>query len=1028
MKRVIILWTILLPAWLFGQDPPYPTPPTAATNINAAEYFFDTDPGFGNGTAISGFTSGLNLVFSNITIDLSALTDGVHILFLRTQNADGEWSQTSSRIILLEPDYEPVPDPLPPPTVITDAEYFFDTDPGFGSGVPISITDGLDINQGVNLDTSSLPAGVHTVFLRTLDDAGNWSQTSNKIFLLEPGYPSEPSAATNIIAAEYFTSGPGLGGTPGFGNGTAIPVNTPGLDLTLNPSLSLTGLSNGINYIYIRTQNADGEWSQTSIKEITILNDPIYPNAPDPAPDITLVEYFFDTDPGFGQGTSISIQSGQNINLSNTIDVSSLGEGVHFLFLRSRNSDGEWSQTSAIQFDIILDFTYPVSPDAPTNIVAAEYFIDSDPGFGNGTDITALAPGLDISLTNIPIDPSSLAIGTHYLFIRTQNADGEWSQTSSKEFLVIAPTDCTSTSIWNGSSWSNGVPDSSTKAVINGNFTLAADTEWCKLEVLSNTFSINEGAKLTLNDTNESLDVNASGELFIEGIVSASGNIENNGNIVFKSNSSTSGQLDIFPLSASISGSVITERYMSAHRAFRFVTSSVTSSSSIRDTWQQGGLNPTDAGFQASIGTHITGAGGAANGFDTTPSNNPSLFTYNNATGAYTAVSNTSSNTLTAGQAYALFIRGDRTIDLNSNTSTATETTLSASGSLLQGPQATTGPNLQALSTSPESFSLVANPYQAIVDFNALSFSGGVNSNFLYVFDPSAPNFGNFITLENPQDASDMFIRPGQSFFVVNQTTVTTPSITFNEDDKATSGAPGTTVFSDNTLALANLEMYNSSNERVDVLKLRFQDNASNGIDNFDALKLENNGENLAALVNAKSYAIERRDTPQQNDVVVLSVDNYLDTQYLFKLVTENWDEAINVYVVDNYLNTSTLIQATQDFSFTVDANIPESSAEDRFSLVFENTTLGTTDNTFGSSFSLYPNPTKDGLFSLRTPGLTGEVDVQISNVLGQEVQTQTLSVIGNEVNVNAQDLASGVYLVKLSQNDHSFTSKVIIE
>ena len=67
-------------------------------------------------------------------------------------------------------------------------------------------------------------------------------------------------------------------------------------------------------------------------------------------------------------------------------------------------------------------------------------------------------------------------------------------------------------------------------------------------------------------------------------------------------------------------------------------------------------------------------------------------------------------------------------------------------------------------------------------------------------------------------------------------------------------------------------------------------------------------------------------------------------------------------------------------------------------------------------------------LVSLRTPGLTGEVDVQISNVLGQEVQTQTLSVIGNEVNVNAQDLASGVYLVKLFQNDHSFTSKVIIE
>jgi len=174
--------------------------------------------------------------------------------------------------------------------------------------------------------------------------------------------------------------------------------------------------------------------------------------------------------------------------------------------------------------------------------------------------------------------------------------------------------------------------------------------------------------------------------------------------------------------------------------------------------------------------------------------------------------------------------------------------------------------------------------------------------------------------------------------------------------------------------------------------------------------------------------SVDRRAIPQSNEVVPLETFQYQGVQYEFRLVTENWDNAIDVFVQDNYLNTTTPIDPSQGYSFTVDNNIPGSIATDRFSLVFDNTTLNVTDNAFGNNFNVYPNPTKNGLFNITTPGLSGEVNIEISNILGQVVKSDTHQVAGNEVSVYAQNLSSGVYLIKLSQGNQSYTAKVIIE
>jgi ABC-type polysaccharide transport system permease subunit len=95
---------------------------------------------------------------------------------------------------------------------------------------------------------------------------------------------------------------------------------------------------------------------------------------------------------------------------------------------------------------------------------------------------------------------------------------------------------------------------------------------------------------------------------------------------------------------------------------------------------------------------------------------------------------------------------------------------------------------------------------------------------------------------------------------------------------------------------------------------------------------------------------------------------------------------------------------------------------------LFDNTTLGTTENTFGYNFSLYPNPAQNGRFYIATPGLSGTVDVTLTNVLGQQDYDEQLDVQNQEVQIIAENLSSGVYMLNLSQGEQSFSTKVIIE
>src|SRR5690554_1813577 len=248
---------------------------------------------------------------------------------------------------------------------------------------------------------------------------------------------------------------------------------------------------------------------------------------------------------------------------------------------------------------------------------------------------------------------------------------------------------------------------------------------------------INGAASLTADTGVKNLIVMADATLEVNNVLTLGGDITNDGNLVFVSSATGNGELAAVPGTSTITGDVTVQRYMQNKRSYRMVSSAVTTTSSIHDNWQEGASSNAD-NPNPGFGTHITGSTtDQMNGFDGTITGNPSMFTVNVNTQEFEAIDNTDTNTLAAGDSYLLFVRGDRSTDLT-NDLAAGETVLRATGSLI------TGAHSQSFPTATNgNFVMFGNPYQSAVNVNdVFAGSTNVNSDFLYVYDPSAGTHG----------------------------------------------------------------------------------------------------------------------------------------------------------------------------------------------------------------------------------------------------------------------------------------------
>jgi len=222
----------------------------SAQNISRIEYFFNTDPGFGQATGVTGFTPSDNVAGFPLSIDVSSVSDGVNILYLRSKDSNGNWSITNV-IPFVKVDVSTYN--------IVEAEYFLNTDPGFGKATPFTLPASADISkQTLTLNIESVPLGINNLYIRTEDSNGSWSLTNCIPFI-------KGTAAGNISSLEYF-----IDTDPGFGMATPV-VLTPGQDISnyvFNANVSSLPVNTTHN-LFIRSKDEIGMWSLTNVLSFT---------------------------------------------------------------------------------------------------------------------------------------------------------------------------------------------------------------------------------------------------------------------------------------------------------------------------------------------------------------------------------------------------------------------------------------------------------------------------------------------------------------------------------------------------------------------------------------------------------------------------------------------------------------------------------------------------------------------------------------------------------------------------------------
>jgi hypothetical protein len=385
---------------------------TAQKPITAAEYFWDTDPGEGRGKTVS-IGSSADSVHFQFTASVSGLPAGFHSLYLRVRGDSLKWSLTEQENVFIYQTF------LANPPSITNAEYFWDADPGEGSGKVIAVNTASDsVNLTAVLPTAGLATGFHALYVRTKAANGDWAMVEQRETYI---YQNISVSAPDIVAAEYFWDT-----DPGEGSGKPITVSKVSDSVQITSVIPTTGLPQGFHALYVRTKDANGKWALVEQRETYV-----YQNLPSVAPNIIAAEYFWDADPGENKGHNITVSNpADSVQLVPSVTVN-VPQGFHQLYVRSEDANKHWSLVDQRTLYIT---SYAAKQDSIIN--AAEYFIDTDPGEGKATPIAVSTPADSIKQAFTINIPANIDTGYHLVFVRTRTSHGLWGVVESAEIHV----------------------------------------------------------------------------------------------------------------------------------------------------------------------------------------------------------------------------------------------------------------------------------------------------------------------------------------------------------------------------------------------------------------------------------------------------------------------------------------------------------------------------------------------------------------------------------------------------------------
>jgi len=351
MKIYISTLFLFLFLWMCGN----------AQSLTKGEYYIDTDPGAGSGTAFT-FTKADSINLP-VSIPMNALAVGFHKMYFRIQDSTNKWGLSNEHLFYVYDNTTPSP---PVAAQLKKGEYYIDTDPGAGNGTAFTFTQADSINLPVSIPMNALAVGFHKLYSRIQDASNKWGLSNEHLFYVYDNTIPSPPVAAQLKKGEYY-----IDTDPGAGNGTAFTF-TQADSINLPVSIPMNALAVGFHKLYSRIQDASNKWGLSN-EHLFYVYDHTSPSPPVAAP-VASMEYFFDAnDYGPGQcapytafASADSVNANGGVIAIDPMFLTALSLGHHTLNIRARDAFGKWGLTKSVGITVCNQkatsaFTFSVS-------------------------------------------------------------------------------------------------------------------------------------------------------------------------------------------------------------------------------------------------------------------------------------------------------------------------------------------------------------------------------------------------------------------------------------------------------------------------------------------------------------------------------------------------------------------------------------------------------------------------------------------------------------------------------------------
>lgn len=396
----------------------YQNAPTAATNINKYSFYIDSVRSVNEQP--QSFAATNNNTVAPSPISLAGVVSGVHQLYAKVTATDGKPS------IIAIGNFYMVGDNLyqnAPPAAANINKYSFYIDSvSTVNEQPVSFAaTNINIVAPPPISLTGVTSGVHQLYAKVTDINGKPSINNIGNFYMggDNLYQNVPPAAVNINRYEFYIDS--------VTNVNIQPLSfTAGLNnVTPSTNLDLAGVIPGVHYLYARVIDVNNKPSIVNLG--SFLMDLIYryPNAAAAAPPIANMEYFLDTDPGYGLATPITVSgTSANEQLTNVVINFPGGfpVGVHYIHIRSKQNP--WSIDNVVPFTttgVVLPLTW--------QFVKAQLVAN--------TTLVSWATSQEINTSKFEIEHS--ADGTSFVKIGEVAAAGNSTTVSNYNFTHLKP-------------------------------------------------------------------------------------------------------------------------------------------------------------------------------------------------------------------------------------------------------------------------------------------------------------------------------------------------------------------------------------------------------------------------------------------------------------------------------------------------------------------------------------------------------------------------------------------------------------